>query len=431
MKKKNQVISKQETVSFIQSSMLISDISEKTTDHFLLNLKEQRVETVTLAALRTILGEKYAEYYRDSHIPASFQYRPDVSEKLFVESFFQVFNTYTPPRWQEDSFFSDIAEDIKPTGSYPKHYKKFFEHLTEGDTKSEEYILDWLSTALKGKNITYLSLIGAQGIGKGVLGSICGNLFGSNYKQVSDRVIKSSFNGQIKNCCLLNIDEVQLTSTEQVERLKSFSNEYIEVEEKGKDSAVIRNFANIYISSNRVDGLKVQVGDRRFSFVNLTSDRLEDNLTQSEIDSLLLNGNSVDDFVYFLLNREIANNMTKPFVSRKTHEVLEASLSDWERWLLYIYIPDQIRKDNGASELNDIKISIRDVKDSMVKELDYLSAAPGRNKFKNLSNSYKTVFDVVSVRGARTEGNNGDFLIIKTSPTLEAINLGDVHENSI
>jgi len=429
---KNQVINKQDTIDFIENSILISDVSEKSTDHYLLNMKEQRVAKISLAALKSILGVgRYNTFYTTCHVPALFQYRPDVKEKLFVEDFFQIFNVYNPPRWQEDEFFSEV-ESKKPLGSYPAIYKKFLEHLTENDALSEEYILDWLSTALKGKNITYLSLIGAQGIGKGVLGSICGNLFGSNYRQVSDRVIKSSFNAQIKNTCLLNIDEVQLTTTEQVERLKSFSNEFIEVEEKGKDSEVIKNFANIYISSNRVDGLKVEVGDRRFSFVNLTCDRLEDNLSQKEIDLLLLDGSLVDEFVYFLLDRKIVNNMSKPFVSRKTHEVLEASLSDWARWLLYSYIPAERVKFDNSGVSGSLTISINDVKEAMLKDLPYMGNAPGRNKFKNLANSYKTVFTCKSVRGHSDSTKNGDFIEVKHGLQLvQAITLGDVHENSI
>lgn len=74
-------------------------------------------------------------------------------------------------------------------------YKDFFEHLVNNDKDSFDYLLDWLSFSITGRNQTMLVAVGEQGIGKGILGEIMRELHGhENYAFTSDRSLSGNFN---------------------------------------------------------------------------------------------------------------------------------------------------------------------------------------------------------------------------------------------
>src|SRR6185437_15064174 len=113
---------------------------------------------------------------------------------------------------------------------------------------------------------TLLCTIGAQGIGKGVFGSILEALHGeANAVKVRDQVFKGQFNAPLANKTLVYVDEIALTTKEAHDRIKDVVNQKVEIESKGKDPVQLKNYASFYLSSNSFDAIKLEAGDRRYS----------------------------------------------------------------------------------------------------------------------------------------------------------------------
>jgi hypothetical protein len=390
MKKKTKLITvptKTSEQAWIRDTYYVSDRESPDSIHFCYNIETNVEKVYTKQALKTCLGlDRYNTYMDVRHFPSKFDYRPDIKLKWNVEGPDKVWNTYVPPKWEHDNFYSKGEIDI-PKGSYPALYKKFLNHITDGIDESHTYLLDWLSNGIRGKNITYLTILGSQGIGKGVLATIIKHLFGKeNFSQTTSKIVNGQFNNQLKNKRLVYINELTVKKGgEGSERLKGLSDDAIEIESKGVDAEAYRNFANIYISSNDIKGLHLSNADRRFSLIDTTTYRLEDRLTQEDIDKLLENDAKVLEFARFLYHREIKNDMIKPFISAKTAEVLEGSLEPWMSWFIYTYIKEM------ASVDGDVTINIKDVgKDytEYCKKMHTFDTLGGVNKFQDLARAY-------------------------------------------
>jgi hypothetical protein len=277
--------------------------------------------------------------------------------------------------------------------------KHFFRHLTDNDTASYEYLLDWLANSLQNRNRTILVAIGEQGIGKGVLGDIMKELHGEkNYSKTNDGVFKERFNGPLLYKTLVHVDEIKIGNNDVAyNRLKDVVNDTLQIEEKCKNQVTINNHASFYICSNNLDAIPIEDGQRRFSLIWLTEQKL--------YDSEILNGyHSVDDFYaelmkqeniqnlgMYLLHRKLdKNKLIRPFVSKKLEQLKSANLKEWEEWFIFDYCVKNYR--NGGTNLHDV---IDTVKPAIKKACPELKTAPGRNKLEDLSKRYPKAFKVV------------------------------------
>lgn len=66
------------------------------------------------------------------------------------------------------------------------------------------------------------------------------------------------------------IDEVVLNGLSQINTLKSFTNDTLFIEQKGKDGFSAKNHATLFFLSNRLDALGEFKNDRRVSIYGLT-----------------------------------------------------------------------------------------------------------------------------------------------------------------
>ena len=290
---------------------------------------------------------------------ARYEYRPLDCKRLIDNKDGTVtYNTYIPPFWLEDSFYSNGKKKIPVVTELPKIYKVFLDHLVGGDSKSFDYVIKWMANAVQDRNYCILTTIGNQGIGKGVLGNIMRELFGKkNYHGGSDRMFKGTFNYQIANKRLVYCDEIGIRDKEEEDKLKLVVNDTIEIERKGHDVEEINNYANFYISSNNLDSIKLTADDRRFSIVDLTDKKLLTIMSKKEIGDLL-DLDNVKQLAYFLWNYKIdKNEMLKVFKSRRTELVRANSLKEWEEWFVFTYCADNANK---TKKWMDVKSDIQD-----------------------------------------------------------------------
>ncbi len=335
----------------IMRSKLVID--KDSTEVRIVDFRQRNYATITRENLREILHSKLDLSHKKYH--CNFVYDPYSKNILTKNSNgFYKYNTYQPPAWYRDHFYSSGDIKVEKNEVVPAIYEEFLTHLTGGDKDSYEYILDWLAHGVRLRNFCILVTIGNQGVGKGLLGGMMRLLFGiDNYYEGTDRMIKSNFNSQMYNKKLVYIDEIFIKNKHDEDRIKTVVNDFIEVEKKGVDAQQIRNFASFYVSSNNLDSLKISADDRRFSIVNLTDEKLKKTWTVEKIRQLLKPSN-IDELGKYLYYREVdEHTMLQNFLSKRTMEVRESAMSDWQDWLIGEYSVDKAGQEVPTTEVSD------------------------------------------------------------------------------
>lgn len=214
------------------------------------------------------------------------------------------------------------------------------------EAKSREFALCWAYHAITSRNHTYLSLVGARGVGKGMFADLIGQLVGRNYFQkVGDSILEGNFNGQFENNRVLFFDEMVLDEAEKINKLKAFANNHINLEAKGKDSRTIRNFTSCIMANNSMSGMQIGPEERRFSIVTIGKTDLRSVLDKEEIETLveMLERDSeqepaqeIIDFGHWLLeefkNPKYSNTHT--YKEEYFYEVSMNGLAEWKQFLV-------------------------------------------------------------------------------------------------
>lgn len=368
---------KNSTIEIIQQCNLIIDLADNQNTH-LVNLETGERFLASRQSIKEVMGPKrFGNFLEEKAIYANFIYQPYKNHILFKQpNGFTGYNMYTPPSWFIKEFYS--GETPEPCHEIPKVMNSFLDHLTDNDTESKEYLLDWLHVSLTSRNYTMLTAIGEQGIGKGILGEVMRKLMGdSNFVQTRDEIFKKSFNSQLQAKRLVYVDELALNRKEYHDRLKHMVNDTLEVEAKGKDSIYIQNYASFYLSSNHLDAIKLQPGDRRFSIIQLTDEKILTKFTRTDIEHGILNDKTIEKFGRFLLHRKVERDMRIPFHSERFNEVLDAGLANWQRYILEQLYPQTKGK---SLELKELKTKL---------QLEFPTLTPpGRGKLMALCKSF-------------------------------------------
>ena len=338
----------------IMRSKLVADVESDRKLVYIVDTECKSISTISFQVLNSLFNKKIN--FKGKLYNAKLDYRPDIYDILSRDKDgLWVFNTYNPPFWLTDHFFSGGDISVPKVSKLPEVYDKFFRHLFDDHEKSYNYVIDWLTNAVRSRNYCILCTIGARGIGKGILGNIMEALFGEeNYKLTGNRVLSSNFNAQLKNRKLVYLDEITVGDTKEEDALKLLVNDSLEIEQKGIDAKVFKNFASIYLSSNNLDSIKLSGDQRRFSIVDLTTKRLLEVMSIEEIKSLTHEDN-IRDLAYYLFHREYdEREMLRVFVSERTQRVREHSLNTWQEWLLFEYAPDNLGKQIKLSEITEV-----------------------------------------------------------------------------
>lgn len=375
----------------VVKNKLVRDIDGDFKTYFIIDEDSRDVQSISSSVLASLFCKTYS--FKDKLYTASFDYRPDVLKILLKEGTKWVYNTYDPPPWLIDHFYSAGKVPVEKESVVPEMYDKFFRHLLDNDQSSYDYLLDWLANAMRSKNYCILCTIGAKGIGKGILGSIMMHLVGEkNYNETKTNMLNSNFNGQLKDKKIVYIDEINVTSAREEDTLKLMVNDYIEIEQKGIDAKLCRNFANIYISSNNLDSIQLSGDQRRFSIVNLTEEKLLNKMSFKQIADLK-DPKNVKKLAHFLFHREVdEDKMLKVFISERTEQVRFHSMNSWQEWLLFEYAPDYYGK---PVKVTDIGSAVEDHFGSKQR--------PGRPALLKLQNRFPEFLEVKKVKNNRKQ----------------------------
>jgi hypothetical protein len=367
-------------VEFVMRSKMLINV-EDIDDYRFVDLQTGAERRLDKRAVLALLGREGFKTFSESNSTlAQFSYKPPYISPIYVDDDgMTVYNQYQPPEWLKNEFY--FNQSVAPLDALPSIYESFLKHLTDNDAPSYEYLIDWLATSLQGRNLTLLTAIGEQGIGKGTLGDIMEKLHGkTNFVKVRDQVFKDKFNAALKNKTLVYVDEIDLQTKESQDRIKDVVNSSVEIEQKGIDPHTADNYASFYLSSNSLDAIKIEGGDRRFSIIQLTEKKIIDtDLSGAAIDELKKESN-ISDLARYLRFKKVSRNMYVPFRSARYEEVREASLQDWELFVLEDWAPKHRGQTVLLSELR-IALEVSNITRNV----------PGRPKMMKLVRKYPEI----------------------------------------
>jgi hypothetical protein len=369
----------------IFQSHLITNVAD-TKKKIFVNISTGEVHDIEHKIIHLVLNkEEKADYLKARTINAHFEYNPRQNSLISFNSLgHHVLNTYQPPKWKSANFYSN--KPIPKTSIIPPIYDQFFTHLCDGHEDSKNYLLDWIANSIKSRNFTILTAIGEEGIGKGILGHMLSSLHGeSNYALCTDTVFKEKFNGKLQNKTLIYVDEIALEDTSSHDRIKAVVNEELEIERKGEDAITARNYASFYISSNRLDALKIGPEDRRYSIIQLTGTKIRDTDLRNKIQPEILNPDNLNKLAEYLFYRPINNDMLKPFRSARFDEILVAGMNTWEEFFIDEYLPSH----NPGVTLDLMNVQ------ADIKMAVGLKMAPSRRKLEALRKRFPSKFLII------------------------------------
>lgn len=361
--------------AFIRKSIMFVNVQDSSEAILVDETTGTRLPCCPRVIKDTLGSEEYKKHRNDGKVlAAKFEYNPYSQEVFrYSNNLIPYLNTYIKPDWRN--------VQVGVQNSIPELYEGLLKHLTCFDESpgSYNYLLDWMTNSLVSRNKTMLTLVGSQGVGKGVICDIFKCLVGKdNYYKAKDGVIKYKFNKPIKNKLIVNIDEIDIKNDSSAfDRLKDLVNDEIEIEGKGLDANNDRNFASFVISSNRTDCIRIESDDRRFSVIQLTDVPLRTTQYIEQVTSgYIFNDENIALLGNFLINRKINHDMLQPFISSQRYlEIKEDSSYEWERWVLQNWAPTNLGK--------SMKLS-----DFISQYSAYISSGgkpPGQKKFEELA----------------------------------------------
>jgi hypothetical protein len=210
------------------------------------------------------------------------------------------------------------------------------------EPETAKYMMDWLAYPLQypGKKLTtYLYIHGPSGVGKNRLMLPLEKIYGSNFAVVTKQDIESDFNTLLVNKQLINADELSGGRDNQdkiAQKIKRFvTGETINVNTKGIPQYPVRNCANLIVTSNYPDAIRLDDDDRRAYVIKFENkdDHRRDRVYWDEYTHEVENGGAAA-LLYKLLHRDLSQfdpNAPAP-MSKEKMDSITATRSEIETW---------------------------------------------------------------------------------------------------
>lgn len=318
--------------------MIVNDIAPfrlmKTSEVVFFNTAKRRFEKISEKVYSLVVGSDLDTVKLKL---ANKVFSPFVLEPVYLENEtnFICLNLYNPPEWRK-------AERI-PNPRIPNFINKLLNHLFPSQ-EAKEYVICWIAWAVFSRNQTILCLIGARGTGKTILSDVVTALVGREYsKIVGESILTDKFNAPMEDNRLVILEEVMANEQKDINKLKSFANNFIPLEKKGSDQDTIENYNSIMLLANEFNSVSLAPQDRRFSAPEITSIDLKKVVTEEEIDQFVVGLHDdpmFDELVEF--GQYLENNYTKltekfsnniPFKGKHYYDIVRSTLSEWKLFI--------------------------------------------------------------------------------------------------
>ncbi len=205
-------------------------------------------------------------------------------------------------------------EKIQP---FLNHIKNIWANKNE-DTYN--YILNYFARMLQtpwNKNNICLVLHSIEGVGKSLILNLIAKIIGDKYYYSTSSLkhIIGDFNKDAEGKILVNLNETNWGgNVKDVGAMKEFiTDDTIVINKKGKDSYMIKNYANTIITTNEDWIVKVDKNDRRFNLLECSSDKYD-----KEYYNQIAN-TDIQELANFFYTRDITNYDSRNFKKSELH----------------------------------------------------------------------------------------------------------------
>lgn len=262
------------------------------------------------------------------------EYMPESEERICLNSDeVRIYNTYHGMGCEEKegdtTFFHEYLAFAIPRFDLITQQEVSVGEETGREYFIEEHLRDQWAWILQnpGKKLnTILILFGDEGTGKSMIMRPFKRMFGDNYAQISNSEIREKYTGSYGNKMLIHIDELK-KGRGDAEDLVSQRIRMLVTEEDmqnrlmHKDHFKSRNCANLVITSNDADCLRINDGDRRTFVVRMNYGY------EHFIEYVEQNNYGGAEALMHELRRKIFHKMFNPYQSR-------AWLTPWKKDLI-------------------------------------------------------------------------------------------------
>ena len=181
---------------------------------------------------------------------------------------------------------------------------------TNGNEAEAAFLLDWMAHKIQKPHIKLMTCIFVMsyqnGVGKGLLVDKYAELFGDHYSPITSKQQKSEFNGFKATALLIHCDEATYAGKlELAEALKSeITSPWLIVNAKYQQEYRLRNLAELWLTSNRTDGVLIKDKDRRYAAFRAIEERISEEEAKAYAEWWDREGKNY--VMHYLLHRDIS-----------------------------------------------------------------------------------------------------------------------------
>jgi len=237
----------------------------------------------------------------------------------------------------------------------------YLEHIrstiANGDAEIYAYIIAWMADAVQHPDQrpgTSIVLRGKQGTGKGVAISEFGKIFGHHFIQIHHtKHLVGNFNAHLKDVLLVFADEAFWAGEKSAEGvLKAMvTEEYMQIEPKGKDAFRIKNHIRLMVASNNDWVVPAGLEERRFFIQDVGENHIQDREYFGKIIDQMNNGGR-EALLYYLQHYDLSEvdlgsfPMTMALYETKVHSMTPLQ----KFWFAKLEAGSQLKTDSEWSE---------------------------------------------------------------------------------
>ena len=238
-------------------------------------------------------------------------------------------------------------------------WKELLDHLFKGEPRSREWFERWCAWPLQNPGDKMYSspvIWGLRhGTGKSLIGYTLGKIYGKNFTEVDDEIIKSTHNEWAENKQFVMGDEI--TTGEKraaMDRMKTMiTRQQLRLNPKYIPSYTVPDVINYYFTSNHPDSFFLEDDDRRFFIHEVRQDPKPDEFYKKYERWMGSNGTvgpGIPALFHHLLNLDMGDFLasSRALMTRAKSNMMQVSRSDLATWVAALKEdPDTVLRSAG------------------------------------------------------------------------------------
>jgi len=225
-----------------------------------------------------------------------------------------------------------VEGDITP-------WRELLDYLFKGKPREREWFERWCAWPLQNpgaKMFTSCLVWGLHhGTGKSLVGYTLGKIYGKNFTEVDDEILRSSHNEWAENKQFVMGDEISTNDKRAVsDRMKTMiTRQQLRLNPKYIPSYTVQDVINYYFTSNHPDAFFLEDDDRRFFVHEVIGKPLPDEFYKKYQAWLAHGGASALFYHLLMLDMGDFNAASRALMTAAKQEMMQQSRSDLGSWV--------------------------------------------------------------------------------------------------